>query len=68
LLLCDVDLVLLITPYAYYLGMFDLLWLIFKRKSVVRITTGSQVLDDLLGGNISLDPFLTSHASAIALV
>jgi hypothetical protein len=48
--------------------MFDLLWLIFKRKSVVRITTGSQVLDDLLGGNISLDPFLMSHASAVTLV
>ena len=26
--------------------------LILKRKSVVRITTGSQALDDLLGGNI----------------
>ncbi|GJM88027.1 hypothetical protein PR202_ga04044 [Eleusine coracana subsp. coracana] len=34
------------------LGMFDLFWLIFKRKSVVRITTGSQALDDLLGGGI----------------
>ena len=27
--------------------------LILKRKSVVRITTGSQALDDLLGGNVS---------------
>jgi hypothetical protein len=36
--------------------MFDLLWLILKRKSVVRITTRSQELDDLLGGTISLDP------------
>ncbi|GJN13812.1 hypothetical protein PR202_gb00558 [Eleusine coracana subsp. coracana] len=34
------------------LGMFDSFWLIFKRKSVVRITTGSQALDDLLGGGI----------------
>jgi hypothetical protein len=46
--------------------MFDLLWLIFKLKSVVRITTRSQALDDLLGGNISLDRFLTRHASSIA--
>ena len=32
--------------------LFDLLLLILKRKSVVRITTGSQALDELLGGNI----------------
>ncbi|KAM0838847.1 hypothetical protein ACQ4PT_060702 [Festuca glaucescens] len=32
--------------------LFDLLLLILKRKSVVRITTGSQALDELLGGGI----------------
>ncbi|KAM0839132.1 hypothetical protein ACQ4PT_060509 [Festuca glaucescens] len=34
------------------LRLFDLLLLILKRKSVVRITTGSQALDELLGGGI----------------
>jgi hypothetical protein len=36
------------------LRLFGLFLLILKRKSVVRITTGSQALDELLGGNISL--------------
>jgi hypothetical protein len=36
------------------LRLFGLFLRILKRKSVVRITTGSQALDELLGGNISL--------------
>jgi hypothetical protein len=41
--------------------LFDLLLLILKRKSVVRITTGSQALDELLGGNICRPWFCSAY-------
>ncbi|KAL5205779.1 hypothetical protein ABZP36_033988 [Zizania latifolia] len=37
---------------ALSLGCLVIIFLILKRKSVVRITTGSQALDELLGGGI----------------
>jgi len=45
--------------------LFHKVWFILaylKRKSVVRITTGSQALDELLGGNISEICCVISHA------
>jgi len=50
---------------CFPLRLFDLFWLILKRKSVVRITTGSQALDELLGGNISEICCVISRAIAL---
>jgi hypothetical protein len=44
-----------ITTRGNVLWLFDLLLHILKRKTVVRITNGSQVLDELLGDKFCSD-------------